>query len=48
MTDHQGRRIVDNSASGKSTVGCFGALREKEGKTGWQSPRKTSQVDLRF
>jgi hypothetical protein len=29
-------------------IGCFGAPREKEGKTGWQSPENTGQVDLGF
>jgi hypothetical protein len=33
---------------GKSTIGCFGTLREKEGKTGWRSPKKEGQVDLGF
>jgi hypothetical protein len=48
MTDQQGRRIMDNSTSGKTTVGCFGAPREKEGKTGWRSPENVGQVDLGF
>jgi hypothetical protein len=48
MTDQQGRRIVDNSTREKSTIGCFGAPREKEGKTGWRSPEKVDQVDLGF
>jgi hypothetical protein len=32
----------------KSIVGCFGSLREKEGKTGWRSPENAGQVDLGF
>jgi hypothetical protein len=32
----------------KSTVGCFGAPREKEGKIGWQSLENMGQVDLGF
>jgi hypothetical protein len=32
----------------KSTVGCFGAPCEKEGKTGWRSPENMGQVDLGF
>jgi hypothetical protein len=32
----------------KATFGCFGELREKEGKTGWRSPENVGQVDLGF
>jgi hypothetical protein len=32
----------------KATNGCFGAPRGEEGKTGWQSPKITGQVDLGF
>jgi hypothetical protein len=32
----------------KSTVGCFGAPREEEEKTGWRSPEDVGQVDLGF
>jgi hypothetical protein len=35
MIDQQGIWTMDNIASGKSTVGCFGAPHEKEAKTGW-------------
>jgi hypothetical protein len=48
MTNKKGRRIMDNSTSEKSTVRCFGAPCEKEGKTGWRSPENVGQVDLGF
>jgi hypothetical protein len=32
----------------KSTIRCFGALCEKEGKIGWRSPENMGQVDLGF
>jgi hypothetical protein len=48
MKYQQGRWIVDNSASKKSTIGCFGAPREKEGKIGRRSPENAGQVDLGF
>jgi hypothetical protein len=32
----------------KSTIRCFGAPREKEGKTGWRSPENMGQIDLGF
>jgi hypothetical protein len=48
MTDQKGRWIMDNSTSGKATIRCFVALREKEGKKGWRSPKNVGQVDLGF
>jgi hypothetical protein len=32
----------------KDSIGCFGAPREKEGKTSWRSPENVGQVDLGF
>jgi hypothetical protein len=37
-----------NQQAEKSTIGCFGSLREKEGKAGWRSPENAGQVDLGF
>jgi GH18 family chitinase len=52
--EDQGRQINKEDGSWttqqaeKSTNGCFGAPRGKEGKTGWQSPENVGQVDLGF
>jgi hypothetical protein len=48
MIDQQGRRIMDKSVRGKTTIGFFGAPHEKEGKTGWRIPENMGQVDLGF
>ena len=48
MIEQQGIWIEDDSGSGKSTIGCFGSLRDEEGKTGWRSLEKVDQVDLGF
>jgi hypothetical protein len=48
MTDQKEDRLWTTQQAEKSTVGCFGAPREKEGKTGWRSPKNVGQVDLGF
>jgi hypothetical protein len=51
IEDDRSTRKMDRgqlSKQEKSTVGCFGAPREKEGKTGWRSPENVGQVDLGF
>jgi hypothetical protein len=50
IEDDRSARKMDHGqlSKKKSTIGCFGASHEKEGKTGWRSPENTSQVDLGF
>jgi hypothetical protein len=51
IEDEKSARKKDNGKLNKqenTTIGCFGAPREKEGKTGWRSPQNAGQVDLGF
>jgi hypothetical protein len=48
IEDDRSERKRDRGQLKKMTIGCFGAPREKEGKTGWRSPKKVDQVDLGF
>ena len=46
MNKEEGSRTTKKER--KATIGCFGALCKKEGKTSWRSPEKVGQVDLGF
>jgi hypothetical protein len=48
IEDDISERNRDRGKLKQMTVGFFGASHEKEGKTGWRSPKKMDQVDLRF
>jgi hypothetical protein len=48
IKDDRSERKRDQGQLKKTTIGCFEAPHEKEGKTGWQSPKNVDQVDLGF
>jgi hypothetical protein len=48
MIDSKEDRSWTTQQVEKSTVGCFGAPCNKEGKIGWRSPENMSQDDLGF
>ena len=48
IEDDRSIRKRDQGQIKQTIVGCFGAPHEKEGKTRWQSPENTGQVDLGF